>query len=290
MSLFFDPAGEVRSGFRAILFFVLVFLVLVISQALVKLVGLGDGTLYQAVLYPLEAIGTLGVSALAFQWLDHRSLAALGFRKMRSSPLFWGGALGGLLAISVVFVVVWLQVRGNGYLFAQPGVLIHREFLMWLTVFFFAASVEEMIFRGYPFLALRKSLGRWGASLPLSVLFAAGHPSFYHSGAALLSTFLGGIFLTQLFVLAESLWLPIGFHFGWNLAQSLIYPLPGRTRTLVSLTNFDPAALGVTKGAEQSPWAVVLLLGLTIVAETLVRKKDSIGAGRMKEQSKNAGR
>jgi membrane protease YdiL (CAAX protease family) len=290
MSLFFDPASELRSGFRAILFFVFAFLVLVISQTLVKWVGWGDGTLYQAVLYPLEAIGTLGVSALAFRGLEHRSLAALGFRKMKSAVLFLGGAFGGILAISVVFIVVCLQMRGIGFLSAQPSVLLHREFLIWLNVFFFAASVEEMIFRGYPFLALRKSLGRWGASALLSVLFAAGHPSFYHSTAALLSTLLGGIFLTQLFVLAESLWLPIGFHFGWNLAQSLIYPLPGRTGTLVSLTNFDPAALGLTKGAEQSPWAGVVLLGLTILAEILVRKKDSMGAGRMKEQSKNAGR
>lgn len=272
------------------MFFVLVFLVLVISQTLAKLVGLGDGTLYQAVLYPLEAIGTLGVSVIAFRGLDHRSLAALGFRKMKSGILFWGGVLGGILAISVVFTAVWIQVRGNGFLSVQPGVLVHREFPVWLTVFFFAASVEEMIYRGYPFLALRKSLGRWGASVLLSVLFAAGHPSFYHSTGALLSTFLGGIFFTQLFVLAESLWLPIGFHFGWNLAQSLIYPLPGRTGTLVSLTNFDPAALGLTKGAEQSPWAGVVLLGLTILAEILVRKKDSMGSDRMKEQAKNAGR
>lgn len=273
MSLFFNSANELRPEFRAILFYVFAFLVLVVSQTVVKLAGVGDGSVYQALVYPLEAIGLFGVSVIAFQELDHRSSTPLGLRSRRAGMLVLGGCASGIVAIGVVFFGVWFPVRKASALAVLPNAPVHREFLLWVVIFFFAAAVEEMGFRGYPFLALRMSLRRWGASVILSLLFVASHPNFYQSPVALASTFLGGIVFTQLFVLAGSLWLPIGFHFGWNVGQALVFPLHGRLATLVTVSNFDPVSLGITEGAEQSKYAVAVLVVLTVVAEILIRKE-----------------
>ncbi|MBZ5534874.1 MAG: CPBP family intramembrane metalloprotease [Acidobacteriia bacterium] len=273
MSFFFNFADEIRPEFRAILFYVFAFLVLVVSQTVVTLAGVGDGTVYQALVYPLEAIGLFGLSVIGFQEFDHRSSAPLGFRHRRAGILLLEGSVGGIVAVAVVFFGVWFPVREASGLAILPNAVLHREFLLGLFIFFFAAAVEEMGFRGYPFVALRASLRRWGASVILSLLFVASHPNFYHSTVAMLSTFLGGIVFTQFFVLAESLWLPIGFHFGWNVGQALVFPLHGRTATLVTVSNFNPAALGLTEGAEQSWCAATILLGLTVLAEILIRKK-----------------
>lgn len=255
------------------MFYVFAFLVLVVSQTVVTLAGVGDGTVYQALVYPLEAIGVFGVSVIAFHEFDHRSSAPLGFRSRRTGILLLEGSVGGIVAIAVVFFGVWFPVRKASALAIRPNAVLHREFLLWLFIFFFAAAVEEMGFRGYPFVALRASLRRWGASMILSLLFVASHPNFYHSPVAIVSTFLGGIVFTQLFVLAECLWLPIGFHFGWNIGQALVFPLHSRTATLVTVSNFDPAALGLTEGAEQSWCAAVVLLMLAIATEVLLRRK-----------------
>jgi membrane protease YdiL (CAAX protease family) len=282
MSLLFNSANEIRPEFRTIVFYIFAFLVLVVTQTVVKLAGLGDGTVYQVAVYPLEAIGLYGLSVMAFHELDHHSSAPLGFRDRKAGLFVLEGIVGGLLAITIVFFGVWLRVRGTSALTIQPDAALHREFLLWMVIFFFAAAVEEMGFRGYPFLALRTSLGRWGASILLSILFVAAHPNFYPSPVAMISTGLGGIVFTQMFLLAGSLWLPIGFHFGWNLGQALVFPLHGRAATLVTASNFNPAALGLTEGAEQSRWAVAVLLLLTVLAEILIRRKeaDSIGGRR----------
>jgi CAAX protease family protein len=282
MSLFFNSADEIRPEFRAILFYMFAVLVLAVSQTVVKLAGMGDGTVYQALVYPLEAIGLFGLSNIAFRKFDHRSSGPLGFLHRRAGLLLLEGSLGGIAAIAVVFFGVWFPVREAGVLAVLPSAVFRHEFLLWLIIFFFAAAVEEMGFRGYPFVALRASLRRWGASVILSLLFVASHPNFYHSTVAILSTFLGGIVFTQLFVLAESLWFPIGFHFGWNVGQALVFPLHGRTATLVTVSNFDPAALGLTEGAEQSKYAAAVLLILAIVTEVLLRRKVRL-SGRIRD-------
>jgi CAAX protease family protein len=279
MSLFFNSANDLRPEFRAILFYVFAFLVLVVSQTVLKLAGTGDGTVYQSLLYPLEAVGIFGVSVIAFQEFDHRSSAPLGFRSRRAGIFILEGSVGGILAIAVVFFGVWFPGRETSVLTILPHAVVHREFFLWLVIFFFAAAVEEMGFRGYPYVVLRTSLRRWGASVILSILFVASHPNFYHSTVAIVSTFLGGIVFTQLFVLAGSLWFPIGFHFGWNAGQALIFPLHGRAATLVTASNFNPAALGLTDGAEQSWYAAAILLVLTVLAEILIRKKEGTSTG-----------
>lgn len=273
MSLFFNPTGELRSGFRVLLFYFFSLLWLIAVQTLIRSVGWSSRAVYLAVLYPLDALGIFGISVFSFRKLDHCSSAALGIKNKRGGRLFLTGTLAGIVSVSLVFIGVWREVGFQGPIHLRSEVLLSRTFFLGVAMFFFAAALEELGFRGYPFIALRPSLRRWGASAFLSLLFVAVHPNLYHFPAGVISIFLGGIFFTQLFVLAESLWLPIGLHFGWNLAQDWIFPLSDRNRTVLEVTTFDPAALGLTMGAEQSWWAVVVLGALVVLVEAFMQKK-----------------
>lgn len=273
MNIFSDASDEMRPAFRVLAFFLFSLLVLAVLQTLVKLGGVTEDASYQALVYPLEAAGVLAVSAMAFRLLDHGSLASLGFRSGKAHLLGWGAFLSGVLSAGMVFTCERFSSAAHGFLRWHSEVFATRAFVLGLAIFFFAAVLEELMFRGYPFLALRRSLGRWGASIFLSLLFVGVHPSRYRSLTAVVSIFLAGIFFTQIFVLSKSLWLPIGFHFGWNLGQAWIFPFGVQSNTVIEAGAFDAKMLGLSAGAEHSWWAAALFFVFVVVAELALRRQ-----------------
>jgi len=102
-------------------------------------------------------------------------------------------------------------------------------------VLLFGAAGEEMLFHGYGFQALRRSVGDFAAILPVGVLFGLLHMGNENVTIfAIVNTVLWGILLGWAFVLTGALWLPIGLHFGWNLGL------------LVSGINLSGFTMGVT--------------------------------------------
>lgn len=94
----------------------------------------------------------------------------------------------------------------------------------WPNLFFtaivlaFGAAGEEMLFHGYAFQVLRRSIGDFAAILPVAILFGVLHMGNQNVTAiAIVNTVAWGILLGWSFVLTEALWLPIGLHLGWNL-------------------------------------------------------------------------
>lgn len=86
----------------------------------------------------------------------------------------------------------------------------------------FGAAGEEMLFRGYAFQLLVRSLGAFATILPVSVLFALAHMGNQNvSWLGLLNTFAWGVLLGYAYWRTGALWLPIGLHFGWNVVQPL---------------------------------------------------------------------
>jgi membrane protease YdiL (CAAX protease family) len=86
----------------------------------------------------------------------------------------------------------------------------------------FGAIGEELLFHGYAFQLLLAHFGAFTTLLPVGVLFAAAHSNNLASSPwSLFNTFLWGVFLGFCFLRAGDLWLPVGIHYGWNLALSL---------------------------------------------------------------------
>ena len=91
------------------------------------------------------------------------------------------------------------------------------------VVIFFGAMGEELLFRGYAFQLLIRSLGPFATILPTSVIFGLMHA--WNPDAtplAIVNTVAWGILLGYAVWRTGALWLPIGLHFGWNVALPLL--------------------------------------------------------------------
>jgi membrane protease YdiL (CAAX protease family) len=82
---------------------------------------------------------------------------------------------------------------------------------------------EEILFRGYAFQLLFANLGPWASILPVGVVFALMHganPGV--SPLGLVNTAGFGVLFGYAYMRSRDLWLPMGLHFGWNLALPLL--------------------------------------------------------------------
>lgn len=112
----------------------------------------------------------------------------------------------------------WVQVDPFVY---QEGKI--QSLLMCSFVLLPFAATEEIVCRG-PLLAW------WGSrSLAVAVLFTAALFAALHlantgfDSIAFLQTMLAGVGLAVARFRSGALWLPIGWHFGWNLAQAWLF-------------------------------------------------------------------
>jgi hypothetical protein len=124
--------------------------------------------------------------------------------------------------------------------------------LTWVLFFVLAASLEELLMRGYGYVWLMRSLdnglgwglGRLGLDTPTlawarwlaitatitlasSAVFGAGHMG--NTGATTLSlvnTVLAGVWFAVLVLRTRSLWPAIAMHWAWNISQNLVLGLP----------------------------------------------------------------
>ncbi len=96
------------------------------------------------------------------------------------------------------------------------------------VVFALVAWYEEVLFRGYLYATLAQGMSRRGAMLLSALAFAALHGSNPDFGVrALVGLTLAGCF----FVWAREttpwgLALPVGFHWGWNFAEGVVFGFP----------------------------------------------------------------
>lgn len=214
---FRNAAGRFRSGWRVTVWAIVVVLAMSVARKLLLAAGVSPLTAAtQAVLALLIVLVSLAV----WRFLDGRP--------PRETPLALDGhavrALGAGLAVGVALVaVVTLALAATGSYrvamractLADQGAFLARSFLL----FFFAALVEELLFRGYPLFALREGIGLWSAIAGTSLLFAlahAGNPYFGWEAMAGVA-WIGAIF--AVWVLATgTLWGAVGAHVGWNAA------------------------------------------------------------------------
>jgi membrane protease YdiL (CAAX protease family) len=161
--------------------------------------------------------------------LDRQSFASLGFRRDRAWPLdlVLGLALGGL-QMSIIFGIEW----AGGWL--SVGLLDGAAMVRGLAaggvsaaLFVLVALGEELTFRGYLLVNLRDGIGPVMALVISSLLFGFFHamnPNF--NPLALANIALAGLVFGYGWLVTGNLWLPMAYHFGWNLFQGPIFSLP----------------------------------------------------------------
>ncbi|MGA3028072.1 MAG: CPBP family intramembrane glutamic endopeptidase [Bryobacteraceae bacterium] len=229
------PPPRARYGFLLrIGVFVLITLIALIAASTIIRVTTGDKGLVNAALanFAAAAIGT----TVALRIYERARLEDIGLGWNRASQrnLALGllGGIGGGMLVTLPAV----PLRLASFAPAPPGGN-WRSVIFVAVVLLFGAIGEEIMFRGYAFQVLLTETGIFATVLPVSVLFSLMHglnPGINPLG--FFNTFLWGVLLGFSFLRSGDLWLPIGLHYGWNLAL----PLLG-----VNLSGIFQAGIGV---------------------------------------------
>lgn len=167
------------------------------------------------------------------QQLDHRRLDGLGLALNRDA---WTPFAAGLAAFTVPsflgFTFATLTGQIQLTLLASGADLAASMALLVVTVFFYEALPEELIFRGYLYRNLATVVAPWLAALVQAALFALFGTSLWvlthgwdvltERGILFLCV---GLVLGVIRVVSGSVWTCIGFHLGFQVtAQTLSEP------------------------------------------------------------------
>lgn len=131
------------------------------------------------------------------------------------------GAGVGAAVIVLSFLVLWATGTVQSFTF-NPDLSI-RLVIVWFGIFLIVAFVEEVMIRGY-FLHIFMERYTPLASVGItSLLFGSMHflnPSFGWIG--FVNILLAGLLMGLIFFVRQTIWLPLGVHFGWNFVQGTV--------------------------------------------------------------------
>lgn len=224
--LFLTAQGRVRSGWRALLFALIVLLLAVIAMTgVARLHGDGDGQLsmiHQLWTWLAFVAALAAAHALMARVVDRRpGLRYAGLhRPVFSRAVGAATALGGaaiLIPCVALLLLRWLRIED-----ASGGGLV-RDTLLVLAMLGAAALAEELMFRGYLLSALADGLGWMAAIVITSALFALlhlGNPGADAGSLAVVA--LAGVFLGVVRVVTDSLYAAWGAHLAWNLVLAVL--------------------------------------------------------------------
>jgi uncharacterized protein len=264
-TIFKNPFGQIRSGWRIALF--VLFCAVTFTLAFLPIVL----RLYAAKQFELGLLSLLSVLAgtwLAVKFVEKRPFAGVGLainrQAMRQLAI---GVLVGWLMMTAIFGFEyangWVKVEMPDFSFdAALG-----SVGLALLFFGFAAMFEEVFVRGYMMQVLAQGIGIVWASILTAILFSFLHVANPNVNAfAYANIVLVGIVFALAYWRTRSLWLPFGIHFSWNFAQTTLYGFrtSGQDFThyeLTKLTQFGPEWLtGGAFGPEAGALATLMIV------------------------------
>jgi len=198
-------------------------------------------------------------NALTMRIYQRLSLLDIGLRWNRSSAVNLGLGLAGGMGAACLVLVPPLVLHAAHLSAAPPENQSLGTFFFLPLLLLLGAAGEEMLFRGYGFQVLLRAAGAYATIIPIGVVFAllhAANPNASYIGLANTAGF--GILFGYAFLRSRDLWLPIGLHYGWNLALPLFgVNVSGITMRLTGYT-MEWTAGPLWSGGEYGPEASVL--------------------------------
>lgn len=283
--IFLNDTGRLRSGWRLIIFGVLlVFLTIVwgvVVRLLLQLVA-ASGLEIPHSSFVFETIFRAGwiVIAMGLGYLCARILEDLPWRSLGLTfhkGWFRDLAVGFAIGFAALAIAVAIASKGLSFLLTTDGI---RATVMSLigssALLFVGALAEEAMFRGYGLQTLSRAKLAWLGVLLTSVPFGLGH--LYNPNVIPLVTFvntaLAGIWLAVAYLRTRSLWLALGVHWSWNWALGWFFGLPISGLNLVShplLKATDSGPKWLTGGSYGIEGGVACTVAMVIVTVFLWR-------------------
>jgi membrane protease YdiL (CAAX protease family) len=223
------------------------------------------------------ATGALANALVARGWeRGQLSDFGLGWTPVSGRELATGiaGGAGGAVLIVMIAVLSGLASFDT----APLAELAWGGIPVLIVVLLFGSVGEELIFHGYAFQHLVRHMGEFATVLPVGILFGLLHLGNQNvTLLAVVNTIAWGVLLGCAYLRTRALWLPIGMHFGWNVATPFLgvnlsgftiavtgYELHWRTGVLWS---------GGAYGLEGGLFTTVVVAGLFILLYRVIPQR-----------------
>ncbi|MGI8813015.1 MAG: CPBP family intramembrane glutamic endopeptidase [Pyrinomonadaceae bacterium] len=230
--IFFNPAGRLRSGWRVLLFVILLSLATAISGTIVGAIMVAgdfrhlDGQSDFLLTSLIALIPALLLSWLCGKWFEGLPFRSLGAAFTRSWA--WHLMLGILFgAGSLTLTVLIASVAGDLSFELNHEASLHDiavALAASFAIFAAGAAFEEVLFRGYIFQTLTRAGLAWLAILLTAVFFGAvhlGNPS--SNWISTTDTIVAGVVFSAAYLKTRDLWFAFGIHLMWNWMQGSFF-------------------------------------------------------------------
>jgi len=236
-----------------------------------ELIGGGSGlVLLYVVMAPVLYMLTLPF----LRWLDRRDVASLGarwpeggppraLRQAITVPLSVAALLGVWMLLVEILPVSDVRLAGLSPAAETPtGAL---RLLLLLIGFTVQGGVEEWVFRGYMYRALKERWRWWVAVLVTATIFGLLHAANPNvSAPALINTCLAGVLLALLVERSGSLWSATLAHGAWNFAVASLASLPVSGIRVFHLLETSVTGPEAVTGGGFGPEGSLLLTALAV--------------------------
>jgi membrane protease YdiL (CAAX protease family) len=245
---FINEEGELRSGWRVLLLFIIYVITASLLGWTLKLLVIFFPSLVFLFFQPstpdeyvsdrqlmrlavgqlINLAAALAATAVCARLLERRSLASVGFKPHRG----WGRdfLLGSVIGAGSLWLAVAIAEAVGAVRFdinTPAGAHLARGFVILFFLFLVSAAFEELLFRGFAFQALTHNLGAVAAILITSTLFGLAHLSNANASAfSTINTILAGVWLSIAYLITRSLWFATALHYSWNLVMVFVFGLP----------------------------------------------------------------
>jgi uncharacterized protein len=230
--LFFADANGVRPIWRLLIYFALYYVIrlVLLSIAIATLPNRTDSTslLWFQLLEECLLLVAALMPALFLGKLEGRRFGTYGL-PLRGTfgKQFWLGAVWGLLAITLLLLVM----RGVGVFhfgrLVLHGMRVLKFAAFWGAVFLVVGLYEDFLFRGYSLFTFAKAIGFWPAAILLSFAFGFIHlRNSDESWIGALAAACIGLFFCLTLRRTGTLWFAIGMHAAWDWGESFLYSVP----------------------------------------------------------------
>jgi membrane protease YdiL (CAAX protease family) len=224
---------------------------------------------------------TAAIALFAYRWLSRRierrtdvpELARPGAARRLGGGVLLGTGMFSLVMLLIALFGGWDGTDGGSF----------GGFLITTGVMACVAVNEELLIRGVVVRILSERFGGWVALSVSSLVFGAMHlineDATIWGAVAIALT--GGLLLGAAYLATGSLWLSIGFHFGWNLVQAGVFGVAtSGTEQSDSLLHTTLSGATALTGGEFGPEASVLTVVVAAVPIAFLLRH-AVRTGRM---------
>jgi uncharacterized protein len=265
---------DIRVGWKALLFVGLYVALRVATQSgLGSLITISESE-PNPPLHPLIRESCAVLLVFFATWvmarIEKRSVFSYGYTDRRKLLRLASGVAWGFFSLSLLICVLWQR----GYLVfdahSLSGITTWKYGIAWALMFTLVGFTEESLTRGYLQYTLAQGIGFWWSALLLSMVFVLLHA--FLAGESPLGLFgagaLGMVFCLSLWY-TKSLFWAVGFHAGWDWAESYFYGTPDSGMLIQGhfLTTHpvgDPLWSGGVTGPEGSLFSMLLPILMAI--------------------------